>query len=70
MAPVVELVAEQMAGKVKVFTLDTDAHQSIASRYYIRGLPTFMFMKDGQRYATQVGAATHSDLLQHCTNLL
>ena len=68
--PTIEAVAARMAGKVKVFTLDTDVQQTLASRQNIRGLPTYMFFSHGQRVATLVGAAVESDLLQHCTNIL
>ncbi|NET49757.1 MAG: thioredoxin, partial [Merismopedia sp. SIO2A8] len=48
-APVVEEIAQQYAGKVKVVKLNTDENPNIASQYGIRSIPTLMLFKGGQR---------------------
>ena len=61
-APVVEELAKEYAGKIKVGKLNTDENSEIASRYKIMGIPTIMFFKDGQKIDQIVGAAPKSQL--------
>jgi thioredoxin 1 len=56
MAPAVEEVANDYAGKVKVGKLDVDSNSGTAARYNIRGIPTLLLFKDGQVAEQQVGA--------------
>lgn len=55
-APVIQQVAEQYAGQLKVGKLDTDANQGTAVRFNVRSIPTMMFFKDGRHVDTIVGA--------------
>ena len=55
-APVIEQLAEQMAGKVKFAKLDTDTNQNTAVRFNVRSIPTVMFFKDGRHVDTVIGA--------------
>ena len=48
-APVVDEIAEQYAGQVKVLKLNTDENPNTASQYGIRSIPTLMIFKGGQR---------------------
>ncbi|XHU96307.1 MAG: thioredoxin [cyanobacterium endosymbiont of Rhopalodia gibba] len=61
-APVVEEIAEQYKGKVKVVKLNTDDNPQIASQYGIRSIPTLMIFKDGQRVDMVVGAVPKTTL--------
>jgi thioredoxin 1 len=54
--PVVEQLAGEYAGKVKVGKLDVDANQQTASRFNIRSIPSILFFRDGQVVDTIVGA--------------
>jgi thioredoxin 1 len=56
MAPTVDQVASDYAGKVKVGKLDVDTNQQTASRYGIRGIPTLLLFKGGQIVEQKVGA--------------
>ena len=62
--PVVEELAGEYAGRVKVAKLDADQYRETVSRYQIRGLPTLLFFKDGQVQDTVVGAASKGQLVQ------
>jgi thioredoxin len=55
-APVIEQLAEQYAGKLKVAKLDTDSNQNTAVRFNVRSIPTIMFFKDGRHVDTVIGA--------------
>lgn len=55
-APMVEELAKEYAGKIKIMKLNTDENPDIASRYKIMGIPTLMFFKDGRQLDQIVGA--------------
>src|SRR5947209_17838301 len=47
-APVVEELANEYAGKLQVMKLNTDENPEIAGRYQVMSIPTIMFFKDGR----------------------
>ncbi len=55
MAPVVERLAEEFAGRVKIGKLDVDANQEIAIRYGVMGIPTLGLFRDGRLVDRMVG---------------
>jgi thioredoxin 1 len=61
-APVVDEIAEQYAGQVKVVKLNTDENPNVASQYGIRSIPTLMIFKNGQRVDMVVGAVPKTTL--------
>ena len=61
-APVLEDVARNYAGRLTVAKLDIDANPEVTGKYGIRGIPTLMIFKDGQVHAQKVGALTKSQL--------
>lgn len=69
-APTVEELAKEYAGKIKVGKLNTDENSDIASRYKIMGIPTIMFFKDGQKVDQIVGAVPKSQLKAKIDSLL
>ena len=56
MAPVIDEVANDYVGKVKVGKLDVDSNPQSASRYQVRGIPTLLLFKGGQVVEQLVGA--------------
>jgi thioredoxin 1 len=56
-APLVDQLAGEYDGRVKVTTLDIDESPATAQKYGIRGVPTLLMIKDGEVVAQQVGAA-------------
>lgn len=61
-APVVDEIAEQFAGKIKVVKVNTDDNPGVASKYGIRSIPTLMIFKEGQRVDMVVGAVPKTTL--------
>ena len=61
-APVLEEIASEYDGKMKICKLDIDANENTPPKYGIRGIPTLMLFKDGAVEATKVGALSKSQL--------
>jgi len=61
-APVVDEVAQQYDGQIKVVKVNTDENPSVASQYGIRSIPTLMIFKGGQRVDMVVGAVPKTTL--------
>ena len=61
-APVLEDVAKEYAGRLTVAKLDIDANPGITSQFGIRGIPTLILFKDGKPHAQKVGALSKSQL--------
>ena len=55
-APIVEQLADEYDGKLKVGKLDVDLNQGVASKFNIRSIPSILFFKDGKLVDTVVGA--------------
>ena len=64
MAPALDLVAKEMAGKVKVVKVDVDQNPGITQKYKIQAMPTLMLFKDGKVASTQVGALVQKTKLE------
>jgi thioredoxin 1 len=64
LAPVVEKLAEELAGKVKVGKLDTDESPDVAAKYSIRSLPTVMVFLKGEIKSKHLGHTTRENLLK------
>ena len=61
-APAIEELAKEYAGKMKVGKLNTDENPEVATKYKIMGIPTVMFFKDGQKVDQVVGAVPKPQL--------
>jgi thioredoxin 1 len=64
LAPVVEKLADELAGKVKVGKLDTDESPDVATRYSVRSLPTVMVFVGGEMKAKHLGHTSRENLLK------
>ncbi len=62
LAPIVDQLAEELDGVVKVGKLDIDESPVTAGKFGIRGVPTVMVFKKGQRAAQHVGLTTKAKL--------
>ncbi|MEI7432004.1 MAG: thioredoxin TrxA [Betaproteobacteria bacterium] len=61
-APILDDVASEYAGRLKVAKLNIDDNQSTPATYGVRGIPTLMLFKNGNIEATKVGALSKSQL--------
>jgi thioredoxin 1 len=61
-APILEEVAKEYAGRLTVAKLNVDENQQMPQKYGIRGIPTLMLFKNGNIEATKVGAVSKSQL--------
>jgi thioredoxin 1 len=57
-APVIEELAKEYAGRVKIAKMNVDENPATPSRYGIRGIPTVMIFKDGEVFDQIVGAVS------------
>jgi thioredoxin 1 len=64
MAPTVDAIATEYAGKLKVGKLDVDVNGGTAMRYNIRGIPTLLLFKGGRVVEQRVGAVGRSEVLK------
>jgi thioredoxin 1 len=62
-APVVEELASEYAGKAKIGKLDVDSNPMVASKYGIRSIPTLLIFKDGKVVEQIVGAVPKQKLV-------
>src|SRR4026208_742462 len=61
-APILDEVAKENTGKLKVAKLNIDENQGTPPKYGMRGIPTLMIFKNGAVEATKVGALSKSQL--------
>ncbi len=61
-APILDEIARDYAGRLRVVKVNVDENQSIPARYGIRSIPTLMLFRDGAVVDTKVGAVSRSQL--------
>lgn len=61
-APILDDVAKEYSGRLKVAKLNIDDNQETPAKFGIRGIPTLMLFKNGNVEATKVGALSKSQL--------
>ena len=61
-APVVDVLASEYSGKVKIGKLNVDDNQGTAGRFNVRGIPTLLLFKGGKVVDQKVGMTSKPDL--------
>jgi thioredoxin len=69
-APVLEDVARDQAGRVVVGKVNVDEEPALAGRFGIRSIPTLLFFKDGKVVDTVVGAVPRAEITKRLESLL
>ena len=60
--PILEELAQEMDGKIKIVKVDVDSNNQTAMKYAIRSIPTLIIIKDSTVKAQHIGAASKSQL--------
>lgn len=63
LAPIVEKVADDFAGKVKVGKVDIDQSPGVTAKYGVRSVPTVLVFQNGQKTGQHLGSNTNRDKL-------
>lgn len=61
-APVLDQLATELDGKVKIVKMNVDENQVIPAQFGVRGIPTLLVFKDGKKVAEKVGALAKPQL--------
>lgn len=69
-APIVQEMSDEYAGKAIIGKVDVDNNPNVASRFGIRNIPTILFFKGGQVVDKQVGAVPKSTLVNKLNALI
>ena len=69
-APILEEIAAEYDGKLKVAKMDVDANTRVASQFKIMSIPSLLFFKNGQLVDQVVGALPRAQLLNHVKKAL
>lgn len=70
MSPVIDELAGDYEGKVKIGKVNTDENRAVAAKYNVMSIPTIILIKDGQVVDQVVGAVPKTVLEQKINNML
>ncbi|PQJ69042.1 MULTISPECIES: thioredoxin [Polaribacter] len=69
MSPILKEVKDALGDKVSIIKIDVDKNQSLAAKYQVRGVPTFILYKSGKQVWRQSGAVQKTALITVINNL-
>jgi len=69
LSPVLDEVASELAGRVKVVKVDVDSNPALAARYQVQSIPTLLFFANGELKAQTVGALSKKAILNKLEGL-
>ncbi len=64
MSPILKEVKDVLGDKISIIKIDVDKNQSLAAKYQVRGVPTFILYKAGKEVWKQSGAVQKNDLIK------
>lgn len=64
LAPILERVAQEYSGKIKIVQMDTDAYPEIAAQYGVQKIPNLTFIKNGQVVNQAIGYVSEHELVE------
>jgi thioredoxin 1 len=67
LAPVADVLADELAGRLKVVKVNVEEARDVVGRYGIMGLPTLMLFRDGRNVATLVGRQSREAITARVT---
>lgn len=69
-APIMDQLASDYAGRIKIAKLNTDDNPATASQYGIQSIPTLLFFKNGKQVNKLVGALPKAEIEKHLRSLV
>ncbi len=69
-APVLEELSHEYAGRIKIAKLNTDQNRQTATRFHVQGIPTLLFVKNGEVIDQIVGATPKQELSRRIQQIL
>jgi len=69
MSPILKQVKDELGDKVTILKVDVDKNAAIASKFQVRGVPTFVLFKNGKQVWKQAGLISKTDLKQKILNV-
>lgn len=69
-APVLEELAGEMAGRVRIAKLNVDENQATSARFNVRSIPTLLILKSGQEVDRLVGVLPKSEIMRRLERVL
>ncbi|MGB2115183.1 MAG: thioredoxin TrxA [Porticoccaceae bacterium] len=69
-APILDELSIEYAGKIKICKLDVDSNPESAAKFNVRGIPTLLVFKNGAVEATKVGALSKGQLTEFVDSLI
>lgn len=69
-APILDEIADEYSGKIKVCKVDVDSNPETAAKFNVRGIPTLLVFKNGAVEATKVGALSKGQLTEFVDSLI
>ena len=69
-APLLDELSTEYAGRVKICKVDVDASPETAAKFNVRGIPTLLVFKNGTVEATKVGALSKAQLVEFVDSIL
>jgi len=69
MAPVLDEVAQELAGRVRIAKLNVDENPLTASRFNVRSIPTLLVLKDGREVDRLVGVQPKEEIIRRLNRL-
>ena len=69
-APLLDELADEYAGRIKVCKVDVDSNPETAAKFNVRGIPTLLAFKNGAVEATKVGALSKAQLVEFADSLI
>ena len=69
-APILDELAIEYAGKIKICKVDVDGNPESAAKFNVRGIPTLLVFKNGAVEATKVGALSKGQLTEFVDGLI
>ena len=68
MTPILKEVKEDLGDNVEIIKIDVDKNKALATKFQVRGVPTFMIFKKGKQVWRQAGLITKNELKQKISN--